>query len=120
MQAGSCAPSPCSLRSGDSTTVTFDPAAGVVETRSGDGFHRWSVPTDPAWAWLTSGCGEDRVGAHITTPVAVLVAARASKHHDVLRLIATHKFSGHTITVDQVVVPEDTQTWSSSATTRCS
>jgi hypothetical protein len=29
------------------------------------------------------------------------------KHQSVLRLIDPHHFSGHTITVDQVVVPED-------------
>jgi len=101
------AESVCSLPSGDSTTITFEPTLGVVETRSAQGFHRWSVPTDYAWAWLPSACGEDIASGAITTPVAVVVAARASKHQRVLRLIDTHKFSGHTITVDQVVVPED-------------
>lgn len=95
------AESVCSVRSGDSVTVTFDPTAGVVETRSAEGFHRWSVPTDHPWAWLPSSCVD------VTTPVAVTVAARASKHHDALRVIDTHRFTSYSVMIDQVVVPED-------------
>lgn len=85
--------------SGLSLTVSFEPNAGVVETRSAAGFHRWSVPNDYAWVWVSRGA--------ITTPVATLVAARAAKQHGVLQLIDTRTFTSHTIAVDQVVVPED-------------
>lgn len=97
------AESVCSMPSGESTSVTFEPAAGVVESRNARGSRRWSVPTDYAWVWLPSGCGE----AAITTPVAALVAARAAKHRSVLRVIDPHRYSGHTVMVDQVVVRED-------------
>jgi|GEM_PF-5338379 len=101
------AESVCSLPSGESTSVTFEPGAGAVETRSVRGFRRWSVPTDYEWVWLPSGCGENAAAAPITTPVAALVAARASKHQSVLRVIDPHRYSGHTVMVDQVVVRED-------------
>jgi hypothetical protein len=101
------AESVCSSPSGTSLAVTFEPCAGEVETRDAQGVHRWSVPNDYAWVWRPSGCGDDTEAGSITTPVASVVAARASKRHSVLRMIDTHKFSGHTITVDQVMVPED-------------
>ena len=101
------AESVCALPSGESTSVTFEPGAGVVETRSALGFRRWSVPTDYAWVWVPSGCGENAASAAITTPVAALVAARASKHQSVLRVIDPQRRSGHTVKVDQVVVRED-------------
>jgi hypothetical protein len=97
----------CSYRSAVGLTVVFEPGAGVVETRTAEGFHRWSVPTDFSWVWSAHGCDDKGQTGSVSTPVAALVAARASVGQGMMRVIDTRAFSSHTVVLDQILVPED-------------
>lgn len=97
----------CTSANGASETVVFDADAGSVELRSTRGARRWTVPTDYPWVWAARGCGSELQGASVATPLAAIVATRASKDGKLRRLIDTHNFTSHSITTDQVLVPED-------------
>jgi hypothetical protein len=101
------AESMCVGPTGSSETVILEAVSGIVETRTAEGFHRWSVPTDYPWIWIPHGCGGSAQSSALATPVSALVATAGAPHDGARRLIDTRRFASYTVTGDQVVVPEE-------------
>jgi hypothetical protein len=100
------AESMCSCPSGATETVVFEVESGVVEVRNASGVQRWSVPNDYPWIWAPHGCNHGSHASSVATPVSALVVMRGAKD-SARRLIDPKHFVSHTITSDQVIVPED-------------
>ena len=96
--------------SGPATRVVFHPDRSSVEITAPAVHVEWSVPNDLPWVWAPLLTGpspwRNRPGRPIATPLGARAAFRAAEGGRAVRLLDLGTLQHHTVTADQVVIPD--------------
>ncbi|HET6150835.1 MAG TPA: hypothetical protein VFH68_25080 [Polyangia bacterium] len=92
------------------TRVVFHPGRNSVEISAPALQVKWSVPSDLPWIWAPMLTGPaaslNSPGRPIATPLGARAAFRAAQSGGAVRLLDLGVLQHHTVTADQLVVPD--------------
>lgn len=101
---------PCGHDHDNVRRIVLDARQGTVDITAPALQTRWSVPNDLPWVYepLLHAFGDEQ--QPVATPVAAVIALRASQVDRAVRMLDVDRFRSHSMMVDQVVVPDEHET----------